>query len=115
MTRNNTLKGLAIATIFLSVLPALAYFAYYWKSVRNNSSIINQQELGLFMLIALTASVSHLAVGAAQSAVAIGGAFFMVSMFIHLIKIAALVLLYLSYKSTKSLSSVYLPTVKLKS
>lgn len=99
MTRNNTVKGMVVATIFLSILPALAYLAYYWKSVRNNTSLISEKELGVFIIIALITSLSHIGVSAAQSAIDVGGAFFMVSAFVHLTKIAALVLLYKACKT----------------
>jgi hypothetical protein len=99
MTRNNTIKIMAIATVFLSALPALIYYLYYLKSVRNNSSLISDRELGLFTAIALTATVSHIGVDFAASSVAVGGAFFMVSGFIHLTKIVALILFYKSCKT----------------
>jgi hypothetical protein len=100
MNRNTALKIMAIATVFLSVVPALAYAIYYLSSVRNNTSLITARELGLFAVIAAIASIGHFTVSYAESTLGVGGAFFMVSAFIHATKIAALVLLYLSCKTT---------------
>lgn len=55
-------------------------------------------------IIAAIASVSHIGVSFVQSAVEIGGALFIVSVFIHLTKIASLVLLYLACKTADSLA-----------
>jgi uncharacterized membrane-anchored protein len=92
---------MAIATVFMSVLPALIYYAVYFKDVRANKKPISQRELGMFIMIALVASLSHIGVSFMQSSVEIGGALFIVSAFIHLTKIAALVLFYLACKTTE--------------
>jgi hypothetical protein len=102
MTRNNLLKSMAIATVFMSVLPALVYYAMYFKNIKANKNLISQRELGMFIMIALVASLSHIGVSFVQSSVAIGGALFIVSAFIHLTKIAALVLFYLACKTDES-------------
>jgi hypothetical protein len=104
MTRNNILKAMTIGTVFLSVLPAMLYYAVNWKSIRNNTNALSERELGMFFIIAAIASVSHIGVSFVQSAVEIGGALFIVSVFIHLTKIASLVLLYLACKTNESLA-----------
>jgi hypothetical protein len=76
------------------------YYLVYWKSVRNNTSLVSDRELGLFAAIAFIATISHFGVEYAASSVAVGGAFFMVSAFIHLTKIAALILFYKACKTT---------------
>jgi hypothetical protein len=94
---------MTIGTVFLSVLPAMIYYAVNWKSVRSNTNAMTKRELGMFFIIAAIASVSHIGVSFVQSAVEIGGALFIVSVFIHLTKIASLVLFYLACKTDDSL------------
>lgn len=102
MDKNQRLKILAVATVFLSVLPAITYYLANFKQVRSNNHIVSAQELIMFFVIGAIASLCHLGVSFAQSSVAVGGAFFMVSVFIHLTKIAALILFYKANKSEDS-------------
>lgn len=102
MNRNKLLKGLALASVFFWFLPALIYYAIYWKTLSDNSNVIKLKEIGALLAITGLATLSHAGVSFVQQSTGLGTGFLIVSVFIFFTKIAALTLFYIACKSDEN-------------
>jgi len=96
--RKKTLKILSIASAFMAFLPALAYYLFDFKSVHADKGLLKKSEIKVLLTITGLAAISHVGVSFFGSSLGLGAGFLMVSIFIHLTTIAALVLFYLACK-----------------
>ena len=102
MERNRVLKGLALASVFLWFIPALAYYVVYWKSLKNDTNVLSVREIGILIAITGIATLSHAGVSFVQQSTGLGTGFLIVSVFIFLTKLAALILFYIACKSDEN-------------
>jgi hypothetical protein len=94
MNRKSTLKTLAISSGILSFLPALFYYLVNAKLLHAGNNKVKLEELYVLFAVTFIAFFSHVGVMFVSSSIGLGVAFFMVSLFVQVTVVAALVMFY---------------------
>jgi hypothetical protein len=100
MNRRNTLKTLAVASAILSFLPPFVYYICNAKTLHADKNIVKLSELYILFALTLIAFVSHVGVSFVSTSVGLGAAFFMVSLFVQITVVVALVMFYKAARYT---------------
>lgn len=100
MNRRNTLKGLAITSAIFSFVPALAYYLLNAKALHAGKSIVKLNELYVLFAVTLLAFVCHVGVSFVSTSIGLGLGFFIVSLFVQVTVVCALVMFYKAARYT---------------
>jgi hypothetical protein len=100
MNRRNTLKSLAITSAIFSFIPAFVYYLFNAKALHAGKSIVKLTELYVLFAVTLIAFVCHVGVSFVSTSIGLGAGFFMVSLFVQVTVVSALVMFYKAARYT---------------